>query len=475
MIVNRTGMALLLVLLTTVQVVLGQDDATIEVAVPEGIDPNERSGWIRVELAVLVDDRPEVLRSESWPPYPETRYPVSHRRLSDARQVAALAQRYPETQVFLGSDGLITLLVPDPQQVLAAATEAELRPELTLEEGDLNGDASMAITGGNGESQPPAPEPLGSDDPDTKVPALEMIDATEEVGVAGPDWLSEFTDSDPADPVASTPEANAEAETDGSAPEDNEFTPAPELSLPNAFSARDMTLLEDGLTRLTATNPDRLQLGTAWLQPPEAANLPIIFDDSGDSGEWPPLQGFVELRTGDTLRVGINFWWNTDGSYLPPGFYMEAPPAAPPQLIWRDEQTNAPLSIEEVTERQETLKAIVDHQLAGLPIVEFVDPNTGFFREQAPPQREETGLPPEDPWPWHHLLHVSDTRVVPEGYIRYFDHPVVKVITTWRELSWGEVYQLGAADRERAEIEAAVEEAQNKAASGSQPTPPNTP
>ncbi len=157
MIVNRTGMALLLVLLTTVQVVLGQDDATIEVAVPEGIDPNERSGWIRVELAVLVDDRPEVLRSESWPPYPETRYPVSHRRLSDARQVAALAQRYPETQVFLGSDGLITLLVPDPQQVLAAATEAELRPELTLEEGDLNGDESMAITGGNGESQPPAP------------------------------------------------------------------------------------------------------------------------------------------------------------------------------------------------------------------------------------------------------------------------------------------------------------------------------
>ncbi|MEK9543849.1 MAG: hypothetical protein VW016_10235, partial [Luminiphilus sp.] len=84
---------------------------------------------------------------------------------------------------------------------------------------------------------------------DTTVPALEMIDATEEMGVAGPDWLSEFTDSTAADPVASIPEANAEA--DGSAPEGNEFIPAPEPSLPNAFSARDMTLLEDGLARLT--------------------------------------------------------------------------------------------------------------------------------------------------------------------------------------------------------------------------------
>ena len=42
MMVNRTGMLLLLVLLTAVQGVLGQDDASIEVAVPEGIDPNER-------------------------------------------------------------------------------------------------------------------------------------------------------------------------------------------------------------------------------------------------------------------------------------------------------------------------------------------------------------------------------------------------------------------------------------------------
>lgn len=469
MMVNRTGMLLLLVLLTNGHLVLAQDEAPIEVAVPEGIDPNEDSGWIRVELAVLVDDRPEVLQSERWPPYPETRYPVNHRRLGDARQVTALEQRYPESQVFLGSDGLITLLVPDPSRVLEAATAAEVRPEPAVEP---EPDSTQPLEDSEA-LQPTAATPITANDPGAPVPALEMIDAPPEAVTAGPDWLSDFTDLDAPEAITETPDPDTEGE-DGS-PEDIESPPAPEPSLPEAFSTREMLLLKDGLARLTATTPDRLQLGKAWLQPPEAANLPIIFDDSGDSGEWPPLQGFAELRTGDTLRVGINFWWNTDGAYLPPGFYMEAPPAAPPQLIWRDEQTNAPLSIEEVTERQETLKAIVDHQLAGLPIVEFVDPNTGFFREQAPQQREETGLPPEDPWPWRHLLHVSDTRVVPEGYIRYFDHPVVKVITTWRELSWGEVYQLGAADRERAEIEAAVAEAQLKAASGSQTTPANTP
>ena len=51
-----------------------------------------------------------------------------------------------------------------------------------------------------------------------------------------------------------------------------------------------------------------------------------------------------------------------------------------------------------------------------------------------------------------------------EGSIRYFDHPVLKIIATWQELTWGEVYQIGAADREREELEAAIEVAQSAAA-----------
>ncbi len=47
--------------------------------------------------------------------------------------------------------------------------------------------------------------------------------------------------------------------------------------------------------------------------------------------------------------------------------------------------------------------------------------------------------------------------------MRYFDHPVLKIIATWRELSRGEVYQLGAEEQERREVEAAVDDAMNTA------------
>ncbi len=64
---------------------------------------------------------------------------------------------------------------------------------------------------------------------------------------------------------------------------------------------------------------------------------------------------------------------------------------------------------------------------------------------------------------------MADTRSVAEGYVRYFDHPLLKIITTWRELTWGEVYQIGAADRERAELEAAIDDAKTDASDATAP------
>ncbi|MCH1492476.1 MAG: hypothetical protein L7T24_07950, partial [Luminiphilus sp.] len=121
----RTGKCFLIVL-ALASAAWAQDDPVIEVVVPDDIDPNAGSGWIRVELAVLVDDRPETLQSETWPAYPEARYPVKHRRLKDDQLAAALAERYPETQVIAGDEGLITLLIPDPEQWLADATAEAL-------------------------------------------------------------------------------------------------------------------------------------------------------------------------------------------------------------------------------------------------------------------------------------------------------------------------------------------------------------
>ena len=223
-------------------------------------------------------------------------------------------------------------------------------------------------------------------------------------------------------------------------------------------------MLSQGLDQLVRSNPDRLALSTSWLQAPEAANLPIVFDNSGDDPEWPQLQGFVQIRTGDTLRIGVNFWWNTQAAYLPEGFYMTPPPMAPPQRLWRDETSLLPLPGATVAKRQATFKAIEAHLNDGLPLIEFVDPTTGFFRELTPEAIDQNNFSPPETWPWRHFIHVADTRSVSEGSIRYFDHPVLKIIATWQELTWGEVYQIGAEDREREELEAAIEAAQSAAA-----------
>ena len=55
----------------------------------------------------------------------------------------------------------------------------------------------------------------------------------------------------------------------------------------------------------------------------------------------------------------------------------------------------------------------------------------------------EVPLTPE--WPWRHLVHVADTIPLTENRLRYYDHPVIKVLAIWRELSWYELFVEGQA------------------------------
>ncbi|MDG1066719.1 MAG: hypothetical protein P8O91_10910 [Luminiphilus sp.] len=455
----------LLSLLMVSCVVTAQDAALIPVNVPESLDPNEGSGWLRIELAVLVDDRTEVIASEAWPPYPATQYPNSHRRLEDAQLLTALSGQYPQTEVIAEPDGSITLLIPDPQQIVAKAKADALaakQQELTKNMGPTMGGRDDIPT--TADEASPAVKSVENPEPI----ALEMINAPDRPANAGAEWLSPFNETSPAeapDDSALSPEAGLVFGMEDTV---EPATPLPVL--PNGFTVRPVQLLSEGLRQLTRSNPDRLELSTAWLQAPEVANLPIVLDNSGDEPEWPQLQGFVQIRTGDTLKVGVNFWWNTQASYLPEGFYMTAPPMAPPQRLWRDQTSLLPLPSTTVAKRQTTFKAIETHIAAGLPLIEFVDPTTGFFRELAPETNDLNNFSPPETWPWRHFIHVADTRSVSEGSIRYFDHPVLKIIATWQELTWGEVYQIGAEDHEREELEAAIQEAKS-AADDSTPPP----
>ena len=49
-------------------------------------------------------------------------------------------------------------------------------------------------------------------------------------------------------------------------------------------------------------------------------------------------------------------------------------------------------------------------------------------------------MPVAPEWPWRHLVHVADTIPLTENRLRYYDHPIIKVLAIWRELSWYELY-----------------------------------
>ena len=52
-------------------------------------------------------------------------------------------------------------------------------------------------------------------------------------------------------------------------------------------------------------------------------------------------------------------------------------------------------------------------------------------------------IPTKPQWPWRHVIHVADTVPLSENRLRYYDHPVIKVLAIWRELSWYEVFRRG--------------------------------
>ena len=56
---------------------------------------------------------------------------------------------------------------------------------------------------------------------------------------------------------------------------------------------------------------------------------------------------------------------------------------------------------------------------------------------------DSTRIPTKPQWPWRHVIHVADTVPLSENRLRYYDHPVIKVLAIWRELSWYEVFRRG--------------------------------
>ena len=212
---------------------------------------------------------------------------------------------------------------------------------------------------------------------------------------------------------------------------------------PVPFVQLPLDQLDAGLTRYRQLSEDEVVASVSWLQGPDSDTLPILLETDSDTG-YPPLQGFIQLipREG-SWRMGLNFWVNTDGRYLPEIFEMPGPPPSPQRITFLTPEIAANFVIESETESSS------DANAAGMIEPEFSwSKFTAQATGSAPARSMNTfdalTAPPAQPeWPWRHLIHVADTIPLTENRLRYYDHPVIKVLAIWRELSWYELFYRG--------------------------------
>ena len=228
-------------------------------------------------------------------------------------------------------------------------------------------------------------------------------------------------------------------------------------------------LVELATDQHTAEVAERVQLheviaAAAWLQGPGSENLPIMLEPETSSG-YPRAQGFVQLvPSQNSWRLGLNFWANTDGQYLPDIFEMDPPPPSPPRRT-RVPATSAGQPPTPTTGSEYPMQPSNSMMINAVPDVgKGLEGSANQSGEaNGPPGQSdlEHGVegdytPPRPPeWPWRHVIHVADTVPLTENRLRYYDHPVIKVLAIWRELSWYELYVRGVArrDAERAAID----------------------
>ena len=139
-----------------------------------------------------------------------------------------------------------------------------------------------------------------------------------------------------------------------------------------------------------------------WVQPvqDQATALPIVLDTSGDTGDWPRLQGSVTIYLSRYLHLKTNLWLNTSGEYLDGVWRMPAPPLGPPSLI-----------IEGLSSEEEELVQVWSTPVAG---------------GAALPVGDEKLLGPV--YPYRHAVLLQQERRMRSTEVHYIDHPKLVVV-----------------------------------------------
>ena len=399
----------------------------------------QHSGWYQFEVVVMVDTRAETLESETWPLLPTVGYPARWRWLQDPATQRALEAEHPDAVVSMSPAGHLTVRLPAPQ-IPPWEPDTEM-----LTEGDMSliddlieisqGSDTFALlaekTGEEeiGETESEVPRPLlpfeqiaPAEEENSPLLALESL------GVAMPNEVE-------ADAPVNIPfalEVNAISL-------DPISVDAEAIPIPAPFLQRPLDQLAPGLARYRRSSEDDVIAAVSWLQGPDSDTLPILLETDSDSG-YPVLQGFIQLvPRGDSWRLGLNFWANTHGHYLPEIFEMLEPPASPQRIAVLASAVRPNLETRQGTDRSEQKDTMGGFLWTGsgdaVSDSEVNDASLTAGVEK----------PPTPEWPWRHLVHVADTIPLTENRLRYYDHPVIKVLAIWRELSWYELFIEGQA------------------------------
>ena len=396
----------------------------------------QHSGWYQFEVVVMVDTRAETLESETWPLLPTVGYPARWRWLQDPATQRALEAEYPDAVVTSSPAGHLTVRLPAPQIPLWEP-DTEM-----LTEGDMSLiDDLIVISQGSDTfallTEKASEEDAGDTESEASRPLLpfEQIAPVEEesspllalesLGVAMPNEVgAEAPINIPFAPEVDVVSLDPISVSATAIP-----TPAP-------FLQRPLDQLAPGLARYRRSSEDDVIAAVSWLQGPDSDTLPILLETDHDGG-YPVLQGFIQLvPRGDSWRLGLNFWANTHGHYLPKIFEMPGPPASPQRIAVLAPAVRPNLDVRQGidlsdSERQDPAGGFLWSGLG--------DTDSNSNGDNALPATE-MAVPLAPEWPWRHLVHVADTIPLTENRLRYYDHPVIKVLAIWRELSWYELF-----------------------------------
>jgi hypothetical protein len=341
--------------------------------------------WFRVELLVFANESKAqpvgAATAEQWDATPTLAYPVASRFLVDPAQVAGNKAEF-------GGD---SVLDEYGRQIITILTEP---------------------LPGSGQAVAPVPTPAPA-----RAPA-------------------------PLTPVYSEPVAAAsrpDAEQPGV---EQPMTAPPSLPRPFVLLPRGYQEFSGKAALMQRGGRYSILFHETWVQPvaPEASSLPIVLDHSGDTQQWPRLQGTIKLSLSRYLQLETNLWLNTAGEYLPGTWRMPQPPFGPPSLIIEEEQiVDVAAAMAEMPAAMapgdDAAAALATTDAAGNMILAeaAATPDAGLPAAVGPetsevPEAVEVAESAAPVYPYRHAVLLEQARRMRSGEVHYIDHPMLGLI-----------------------------------------------